>query len=244
MPLTTLWWNTEDGSSYMAQIRTTNVGRGLRSQYGVDILNSSGTLVAVGYLDNYPQWSESALGLVARAIYEFGFPVSNRLHQHTFHTPNTLKICLISVDISVATLPLEPASAYEIEGLHITISKKLATCRYRNDAFIGNAFSFLLPSEDHDACHIAVQAVCQTLWGTSILPPVPKPLRIPVHRWKGVRYVRLTDIPEVARREFSRHLFFREKPSIPIERKDNCVYESDWNDFLSGDLGFKTCLPS
>lgn len=239
MPTTRIWWMTEGKIRHAAELLTSNVCRGEKSDYQVQLKNKSKTVVASEVFTDYPQFSESALGLVARAIHFLGVSVYDLLYWHPAESRYNAESKVDLLDISVSVVPIGPGSAREVEGLHVNVLGERAICQYRNETFAGDSFEFALVEDDRDVLHLAVHAICRTLWGTSGLPPLPKPLQVPTHLWAETRYVFLSDIPDPARRAFARHLAYTQRPYIPTKRKEDCAFAKDWEDFLRGETQYE-----
>lgn len=239
MPLTKIWWMTRSELQHAAYLLTTNVCRREHSDYQVRLTNQSRRTIASDVLKNYPQFSESALGLVARAIRSLNVSVYDLLYWYPPEHRRSSASRVELLDISVSVAPVGPGSAREIEGLQIHISDQRATCQYRNEAYTGDSFDFPLLDEDSDAFQLAVHSICQALWGSSSLPPLPGPLQVPIHVWGKTRYVLLSEIPELSRRAFARHLMQLQRPAIPTQRKEDCAFAKDWEDFLYGEVRYE-----
>jgi hypothetical protein len=71
--------------------------------------------------------------------------------------------------------------------------------------------------------------------GKEELPARPELPVVPVHVHDGVRYVRLSEIPEPARTFLKRRIDGSTCPHIESETDPHdCAYAHDWHDFLSG----------
>lgn len=239
MPTTKIWWMTKGEIKHAAQLLTSNVCRHEKSDYQVQLTNKSKTVIASDVFTDYPQFSESALGLVARAIRFLGVSVYDVLYWHPVECRYNAESKVDLLDISVSVVPIGPGGAREIEGLHVDIYGDHATCQYRNETYVGDTFEFSLGDDDRDVLQLTIHAICRTLWGTSSLPPLPKPLQVPIYTWGKTRYILLTDIPELARGEFARHLGHTQRPNIPTKRKEDCAFAKDWEDFLCGETQFE-----
>jgi len=82
---------------------------------------------------------------------------------------------------------------------------------------------------------LVARSIAVALTGEEKLPPRPQPLTVCVHRSGNTDYVRLSEIPEPAATKFRKRI---EHSGCPVIEEDptpmECVYASDWLDFLSG----------
>lgn len=82
---------------------------------------------------------------------------------------------------------------------------------------------------------LVARSIAVALTGEEKLPPRPQPLEVPVYRSGNTEYIRLSEIPEPVATKFRKRI---EYSGCPVVEEDptpmECVYASDWVDFLSG----------
>jgi hypothetical protein len=82
---------------------------------------------------------------------------------------------------------------------------------------------------------LVARAVAVALTGKEELPPRPQPLDVPIHTAGDLEYVRLREIPEPAHSLFRKRIAYSTRPVIEEDANPmDCVYASDWLDFLAG----------
>lgn len=82
---------------------------------------------------------------------------------------------------------------------------------------------------------LVARAIAKSLTGQERLPRRPEPVGVPVHDSDGVKYVRLSELPEPARSAFAHRMRHSTCPVIEEDSSPmHCFYASDWTDFLAG----------
>ena len=194
-------------------------GEGLLADYTIRERDEEG-VTRHAELRGYPRWSEPASGLMARAM--------DALWPQSVGTS--------SEDLAAAT----------VRGECSLVTRHAQRLLYGWQLQLVGSSGFLDVWDEasrHDIRHVAIQGArdwrslvlqgqCFATWGRQHLAPWPAPVDIPVHEYKELRYVRLSDMPELARCEFARRRTRSPRPTIPDV--DDAFYAWDWQDFMLG----------
>jgi len=82
---------------------------------------------------------------------------------------------------------------------------------------------------------LVARAIAIGLTGKEELPPRPQSLNVPIHEAGNLAYVRFREIPEPALSLFRKRMESSTRPVIDEDAEPmDCVYASDWLDFLTG----------
>ena len=82
---------------------------------------------------------------------------------------------------------------------------------------------------------LVARALVVGLTGAEELPPRPQILNVPIHQSGSISYVCLREIPEPAATYFRKRMEFSGCPVIEEDAEPmQCVYASDWLDFIAG----------
>lgn len=80
---------------------------------------------------------------------------------------------------------------------------------------------------------LVARSIASALSGSDALPKRPTPVVVPIHRFDGVSFVRLREIPQPARRHFEQSIQGKKRPVISGV-SDPCACGWDWFDFING----------
>lgn len=80
---------------------------------------------------------------------------------------------------------------------------------------------------------LVARSIASALSGSEALPKRPTPVVAPIHRFDGVSFVRLREIPQPARRHFEQSIQGKTRPVISGV-SDPCACGWDWFDFING----------
>ncbi len=80
---------------------------------------------------------------------------------------------------------------------------------------------------------LVARSITSALSGSEAMPKRPIQVVAPVHRFEGISFVRLQEIPQPARRFFEQSIQGKTRPVISGV-SDPCACAWDWVDFLNG----------
>lgn len=179
-------------------------------------------------LRGYPRWAEAESLLIARAM---GALIADALPELEKLVPGVTPECVATIAVRirlagglrrerllrewVLSVPERLLETWDADVRHESRHVELRACRHWRE--------------------LLLQGQCLASGSGNELPPWPRPPEVPVHVSDGLRYVRLSELPAHLRREFERRMFGSTCPYIESETNPmECVYESDWLDFLAG----------
>ena len=233
------WWSTRAGDRYTAYLHMMKTAIGKRSAFAVVACMDDHTHVDEVEIPDYPIWAEPVLALTARGLQAGGFRASKYVYAGPLLDWSQPENQATSIDVSVSLLPFGPGTPRELEGVFITVESDRISCRHRKPNFIGDLMILPPPPAQTDAWAIVFNVLCNLLWGTPTLGPMPSVLKVPVHRWANQTYIRVDDIPLHPRKEFAHYLEFIDKPDFTLDEPGKCAYALDWENFHTGKVYYE-----
>lgn len=175
-------------------------------------------------LEQYPRWSEPVTGLVARALdscLRSGTPAQ-------LVSPWPVR----TVQVRIALVPGGTAERSELLRLTADFRQMRAPvmCTDERRGGVWEKRDLRITSED--PMRLALHCLSQWTWETAAPGLWPTPLQVPVRGTGQLAYVRMSDIPEPARSEFSRRIVGATIPAIRGET--DIAYAADWQGFIEG----------
>ena len=193
------------GAHYRLQGTIAAVSGGRSVSYVTKLRNQHGEPVARGELQDHPRWSEPLIAVVARCLNS---ALEDRLDPWFAFQHATLDVALRGQRIANLAC----------------VSQLWPTCSREQ---LPSLFDAAAPP---NAWAIACLACTASAWQQLSMPPMPKPLHVPVYEYAGIRYCRAADLPDEARETFDRWAFGASTPAVP--GVPDAVFEWDVQHFL------------
>lgn len=212
MLLTHFKLSYSNGETSSLSLKVVHVSGRRIADYAVSAWQDDAQRPEEALLQQYPRWSESASGLVARGLHALW--------------PEGL-----------ADAALEEVSRIDGQTALLTASRGVAI-----DEWAWQQGDFLARNDElgyrqgtipiGPADTLLHRCLCAVAWDVPLPPAWPQSPDVPVQESDGLRYVRLADIPEPARQVFYERMQGSTAPVISHEGV--CFYAWDWQDFLEG----------
>lgn len=100
---------------------------------------------------------------------------------------------------------------------------------------VGTGLLYEYPRFAASVWDLVARSIATALSGKEELPPRPQLPRVPVHRSGDIPYVRMREIPELARTLFLQNMHLSTMPVIEEDAEPmGCAYAWDFEAFLAG----------